>query len=145
MNCYVHPDRESVATCTSCGRPICRECAIEVNDRIVCRQCLSTGKVRSSPSIGRVSKDRSIALILEILPGLFGFLGFGWIYSGNTNTGVIWLVSVLAWDLVAAFIVVLTAGIGACFTIPVNIVLVAISASSLNNFTKQHRELFGER
>jgi hypothetical protein len=80
---------------------------------------------------------------LEILPGLFGFIGFGWIYSGNTSTGITWLVSVLVWDFIAFFIVALTAGFGCFVTVPVNIVLVSISASSLNTYTKQHPELFG--
>jgi hypothetical protein len=91
----------------------------------------------------RPLKDRSIALILEILPGLFGFLGLGWIYGGNTNTGLVWLVSVLVWDFIAFFIVVLTAGFGCFCTVPVNLTLIAISVSSLNTYTKQHPELFG--
>jgi hypothetical protein len=90
----------------------------------------------------RPLKDRSLALILEILPGLFGLLGFGWIYSGNTNAGVLWLLGVLVWDIMAIVIMVLTAGFGCICTVPVNLVLVAISASSLNNYTKQRPELF---
>ena len=91
----------------------------------------------------KIRKDRSLGLILEILPGLFGFLGFGWIYSGETNKGITWLVSVLVWDFAAVFIVAFTAGFGLCVTIPVNIVLVAVSASSLNTHMQQHPELFG--
>jgi len=143
MNCYIHPDREPVGTCTSCGRPICRECAVEMQNKLVCHECLSTGKATPLPISARPLKDRSIALILEILPGLFGFLGFGWIYSGNTNTGVMWLVGLLVWDVIALIIVAATAGFGLCLTIPANIVLVAISASSLSTYTKQHPELFG--
>lgn len=91
----------------------------------------------------RPPKDRSIALILEILPGLFGLLGFGWIYSENINTGIMWLVSVLVWDAIAIFISVLTGGFGCFCTLPINVALIAISASSLNSYTKQHPELFG--
>ena len=89
-----------------------------------------------------VHKDRSLPLIFEILPGLFGFLGFGWIYAGETNKGITWLISVFVWDIVAVFIVALTAGFGASLTIPINIVLVAVSASSLNTHVLQHPELF---
>ena len=91
----------------------------------------------------RPAKDRSIALILEILPGLFGFLGFGWIYSGNTNTGIAWLIGVLVWDAIAALVAVLTAGFGCFCTVPIHLALIALSASSLNTYTKQHPELFG--
>ncbi len=144
MKCYVHQDREAEGICTSCGKPICRECSVNVQDRLVCRDCLSAGRI-SAPlaNQARPVKDRSIAIILEVLPGLFGFLGFGWIYSGNTSTGVSWLVGVLVWDFIAAFIIALTAGFGCICTIPANIILVAISATSLNSYTKQHPELFG--
>ncbi|MDW8148165.1 MAG: TM2 domain-containing protein [Roseiflexaceae bacterium] len=91
----------------------------------------------------RPPKDRSVALILELLPGLFGFLGFGWIYSGNTSTGLLWLGGVLAWSLIAVVIFVLTAGVGCFCTVPVNIALIALSVSSLNTYMKQHPELFG--
>lgn len=90
----------------------------------------------------RPSKDRSIALILEILPGLFGFLGFGWIYSGNTTTGVLWLVLFLIWAVIALVISVVTGGIGLICILPINIACIAISAVSLNNYTKSHPELF---
>jgi len=39
-------------------------------------------------NFSRPLKDRNIALILEILPGLFGLVGFGWIYSNKTDTGI---------------------------------------------------------
>jgi len=143
VSCYIHPDREPVGTCTSCGRPICRECAVEMQNKLVCRECLSTGKATPLPISARPLKDRGIALILEILPGLFGLLGLGWIYSGNTKKGVTWLVVVLVWDMFALSIVAATAGFGLCFTIPANITMVAISALSLSTYTKQHPELFG--
>lgn len=91
----------------------------------------------------RPPKDRSIALILEILPDLFGLFGFGWIYAGNTSAGLMWLVGMLFWDFIAIVIGVLTGGFGCFCTIPVNLVLTVVSASSLNAYTKQHPELFG--
>jgi hypothetical protein len=84
-----------------------------------------------------------VALILEILPGLFGFLGFGWIYSNQTNTGVMWLVGMLVWSLIALAIVLLTAGFGCFCTAPVNLALIVISATQLNSHIKQHPDLFG--
>jgi hypothetical protein len=93
--------------------------------------------------VARPLKDRSIALILEILPGLFGIFGIGWIYAGNTTAGVIWLISVLAWDVFAGLINVLTGGFGCFCTLPVGLALIAVSASALHSYTKQHGELFG--
>jgi len=91
----------------------------------------------------RPPKDKSVALILELLPGLFGLLGFGWIYSHQTTAGILWLIGVLVWDMIAILIVTFSAGFGCFCTIPVNIALVTISASLLNGYIKQHPELFG--
>ena len=91
----------------------------------------------------RPPKDKSIALILEILPGLFGFLGIGWIYSGNTTTGIIWLIGFLIWTAIATIISIATVGIGIICWLPISIACIAISAITLNNYTKAHPELFG--
>lgn len=91
----------------------------------------------------RPPKDRSVALILEILPGLFGFLGFGWIYSGNTQTGILWLAGLLMWTIAAVIIDVVTAGFGCLCTLPISLALIAISVSNLNTYIKNHPELFG--
>ncbi|HEY2981012.1 MAG TPA: hypothetical protein VGJ22_07525 [Anaerolineales bacterium] len=90
----------------------------------------------------KIRKDRGLTLILEILPGLFGFLGFGWIYAGETSKGITWLVAVLIWDFFAVILVAFTAGFGACITIPVNLVLIAVSASSLNTYMQAHPDQF---
>ena len=91
----------------------------------------------------RNSKSRGTALILEILPGLFGLLGFGWIYSGNTSTGIIWLIGYLVWIIIGVTISVLTVGFGVLCVAPISIAAIVISAVSLNNYTKTHPELFG--
>lgn len=91
----------------------------------------------------RPPKDRSNAMLLEILLGVFGLLGFGWIYSGNTSTGIAWLIGYLVWNFFAFFIILLTSGCGCFITLPVNVVLIAVSASSLNTYIKKHPELFG--
>ena len=84
------------------------------------------------------NQDPQIALILEIIPGLFGLLGIGWIYNGKTTAGVAWLVSGLIWEFIALIIIALTAGVGCFCTIPINLVLVGISASMLNSHTGQN-------
>jgi TM2 domain-containing membrane protein YozV len=91
----------------------------------------------------RPLKDRNVALVLELLPGLLGVLGIGWIYSGKTSTGIAWLIGYLVWVgivIAAAFL----SGFTACFcTVPINLVCVGISASMLNNYTKSQPQLFG--
>lgn len=145
MNCNLHPENAAVGVCTSCGRAICRECAIEVQNKLICRECLSTGKA-AIPTPGNVSsslKDRSIAMILEILPGLFGILGIGWIYAGQNNKGVKYLIGFLAWHfLVVLPVALITASGGLCITIPIDLIIIGISASSLNSYTNQNPQLF---
>ena len=98
----------------------------------------------AAPYSPRPPKDKSLALILEILPGLFGFLGFGWIYSNQTTTGILWLVGMLTWGIIALTILVVTGGFGCFCTLPVSIALIALSAMSLSNYANRHPELFGQ-
>lgn len=41
MNCYVHPDREPVGSCVTCGNLICSECDVVVAGKHHCRNCLA--------------------------------------------------------------------------------------------------------
>ena len=91
----------------------------------------------------RPPKDRSIAIILEILPGLFGILGIGWIYAENTAVGILILVLYLLWNAFATLLDVLLGGLFLCIHIPINILCLILSPLLLNNYTKQHPELFG--
>lgn len=91
----------------------------------------------------RPPKDRSIALILEILPGLFGFLGFGWIYSGNTAAGIAILIGFLLWDAIAIIITLVAGGFACICTVPISLAFIAVSASILNSYTKRNPQLFG--
>ncbi len=88
-------------------------------------------------------KDRSLAIILEILPGIFGILGLGWLYSGNVGAGIGWLMGMLFWDLIAMIVAAFTTGVGLLCTVPISILLLVLSAVSLNGYTKKHPELFG--
>lgn len=37
MRCFYHEDREAVGICKSCGRGLCRECAVELPKSLACR------------------------------------------------------------------------------------------------------------
>ena len=37
MRCFYHEDREAVGTCKSCGKGLCRECAVELPKSLACR------------------------------------------------------------------------------------------------------------
>ncbi len=103
--------------------------------------------VRAPPfpqdSVYRPPKDRGVALVLEILPGLFGLPGIGWIYGGRTGAGVALLLCTLVWDLIAILIDIASGGFACLITVPVNLAVVAISVALLSSYTRQHPELFG--
>lgn len=40
QRCINHPPREAAVLCPSCGRPFCKECVAEHDDRILCASCL---------------------------------------------------------------------------------------------------------
>ncbi|MEO6801642.1 MAG: B-box zinc finger protein [Granulicella sp.] len=41
MNCANHPDRERVAFCQNCGKPLCSECSRTVGNAVFCEPCLA--------------------------------------------------------------------------------------------------------
>jgi len=106
MDCYLHPESEAVGTCTSCGKAICSECAVEVEGKLVCRECLAGGKLTA-----RKSTDANSAFLLELIGGFFGLLGIGHMYVGQTNDGILRLVLWLAYTAIAWVIIALTSGI----------------------------------
>jgi hypothetical protein len=89
------------------------------------------------------AKSKATALLLEILIGVFTtILGIGWFYAGETNTGVTWLVAGLVWNVFAFVLDICTLGIFTFVHIPVNIVLLVISAVNLNSYINQRPYLF---
>lgn len=41
MKCKNHKNKDSVATCTECGNPFCKECMIQVGRKNLCKDCAS--------------------------------------------------------------------------------------------------------
>ncbi len=40
MNCYVHNDKYAVGMCVGCGKPICKDCATELHEKLYCKKCI---------------------------------------------------------------------------------------------------------
>jgi hypothetical protein len=98
--------------------------------------------VGSLVAVSAVPKDRNLALILEIMPGFFGLLGIGWIYSGNTPVGIAWLLGYGLWNLIALILAIFTAGISCFCALPVNIIAMITSALLLNGYIQKNAEKF---
>ena len=96
----------------------------------------------SKVNLDTPKKNRSLAIILEVVPGLFGFLGIGWIYSGFTGAGIAWLVGFLIWNMIALVICIFTVGVGCLCTLPVNLVVLIASVMALNSQIQNHSEQF---
>lgn len=90
------------------------------------------------PGYYRPPKDKTWGYLLEIIiPGL------GWIYSGNTNTGVPLLIGMVVWNIIAGIIDTVTAGVFLCVDIPVDIIVIVISVTKLTEYMKTRTDLFG--
>ena len=62
-----------------------------------------------------VDKDPSTGLLVELLPGLFGFLGIGYLWAGETALGLGLLLGYWCfWGLIAV-LTILTFGLLFCF------------------------------
>jgi hypothetical protein len=42
MRCAVHPDREAVGACCSCGSYICEECKVSIGSQLYCNRCVQS-------------------------------------------------------------------------------------------------------
>jgi hypothetical protein len=69
---------------------------VDVNGRLTCRECLARG-VAAPPA----AKDANTAFLLELIGGLFGLLGIGYLYVGRTQDGIIRLIAWIAWIAIA--------------------------------------------
>jgi hypothetical protein len=49
MNCANHPDRERVAFCQDCGKPLCQECTRTIGTAVYCEQSLAERLAGGAP------------------------------------------------------------------------------------------------
>lgn len=107
MKCYKHPNVDAIATCVTCGKPICDECAVEVGDKVMCRDCVAERGISRNGEY-----DPSTAFLIELVGGFFGFLGIGHMYVGRTEDGVLrlvlWLLyNIIAWVVISALLAII--------------------------------------
>ena len=49
MNCANHPDRERVAFCQNCGKPLCEECKRTIGSSVFCEPCFAVRSGAGTP------------------------------------------------------------------------------------------------
>jgi hypothetical protein len=77
-------------------------------------------------------REKTVPILLEVIPGLFGLFGIGWLVSGYTSTGLLLLIGGLVFDVVMGIITVFTLGIGFLCWGPLIVVIMIVSAVMLN-------------
>ena len=76
MKCANHPDRDAVAYCGLCGRPLCKECEREVHGMVYCESCLAN-RVQTPYFGSPGGPSPGVGLALGFIPGV------GAIYNGQ--------------------------------------------------------------
>jgi hypothetical protein len=87
--------------------------------------------------------DSSTPVIVEILCGIFGFYGIGWLIAGYTIPGITLLAGGLVWAVIFWTIAAHTAFIGLVCLVPIDIAIWVTSALILNSKLKQRRMSVG--
>ncbi|BAI61435.1 conserved hypothetical protein [Methanocella paludicola SANAE] len=121
MKCYMHPEVEATGTCTSCGRPVCPDCSMNVAGKITCKACAEALATQCATA---PKKEPWLALALSLFGGFVSglFIGLGQLYNGQVKKAVIlslahvfgWFVIIVGYVLLA----IVTLGIGAIVCLP---------------------------
>lgn len=86
MKCSYHSDRDAIAGCVNCGNLICEGCAVEVDGKKICKECISSGRINTQlgSNIAQQNKEKSkvVAALLAFFVGAFGIHRF---YLGETG------------------------------------------------------------
>ncbi|MGH9444105.1 MAG: RING finger protein [Thermoanaerobaculia bacterium] len=78
MKCHLHPDRDAVGYCTTCGNGVCAECRREVLGTIRCPAHATT----AVPLVSRHEKSKFWTVVFSFFPGI------GHIYLGAYQRGI---------------------------------------------------------
>lgn len=65
MNCFIHTDKEAVAKCKKCGRPMCIECLKDSQNTNICPSCNIINKVKNLQIL------QNNMIITSVVLGLF--------------------------------------------------------------------------
>jgi hypothetical protein len=81
----------------------------------------------------------TVAMILEIVFGLFGIMGMGWLYAGNILTAVLTFIGFTFFVLVEAALIAITGGLCGCLAFPLNIGIAVFSATRVRDYVRRTR------
>lgn len=91
MKCSVHNDKEASFRCFECGDVICKECAVDIEGKILCKKCLQKNMAKENNKIdidktiiqNKFSRKHSSfwSFIFSLIPGA-GQMYFGLMQRG---------------------------------------------------------------
>jgi TM2 domain-containing membrane protein YozV len=111
MKCANHETAESIAACVHCGKELCGECMVRLDEEVWCGECLSAAARAHYGRLRRWRTSRLVAGLLSIIPGAghmyLGFIGKGFALMGllflaifliilySDSTGMYWITAYL--------------------------------------------------
>jgi len=96
MKCATHTDREAVGGCCSCGRFVCPECKVNIDNQVYCNLCMEArlktgvwpGHI-SEPGTGNTSGQGALSLLPPELRGWnWGAFLLTWIWGIGHNVWI---------------------------------------------------------
>ena len=83
MECFTHPGSSSVGICKTCGKAVCRTCAIGLGFAVACTQACATEAAAIHEMNQRGKKIYGIGVARPKIPsGVIMWLLFGALFSG---------------------------------------------------------------
>ena len=99
MKCFYHPDREAVAVCSRCGKPLCKECAKEYKGKIYCKDCLE--EIKKEEALEKKLKDEILKKAQNDNPKD----NAGTIHKSSTPTEIILTAILISLGIIIALLV----------------------------------------
>lgn len=91
MNCFNHPEKNSVAICKACGKAICHECALETEDGIACQQSCSNSLSKKNELYKKQAAHLKNMKRLSLLGSFFSIgMGILFIYFSYQGFGLVY-------------------------------------------------------
>lgn len=92
---------------------------------------------QSFPSNPQFDSTDTITMIIEIVFGIFGLMGMGWLYAGQFLYSGLIFGGFLVLLLIETVIIAITGGLCACLALPLNIVIAVVSGLRARDYVRQ--------
>jgi hypothetical protein len=93
-------------------------------------------EINSMKAKPQADSTDTIAMIVEIVFGIFGAMGMGWLYAGNIPVGIAAFAGFLILLALELLGISITLGFAACLTIPLNIVIAVVSGIKARDYVR---------